>query len=599
MATKNNSTINLIDLDQQSLKNDLRNYLRGQDQFKDYDFKGSSMNVLLDLLSYNTFKNAFYLNMAFSERWLDSAQLQSSIFSHAKDVNYLPRSVRSAKAKVRINFEASGDNQPYIIQKGSQFSTIVKSKSLTFTIPETIILSSADTKFEFTADIYEGIYVKESYVMTSGTQRFRISNKNIDTQSLSVVVFEDNSTEGDLYKQATTLLDLDETSKVFFIQTSEIGNYEIVFGDNIVGKKPKTNSIVVLDYRISLGLEGNGAKTFSVDFDPTNSNELLSTPELEVIEASSNGADAETNDSIKYYAPRHYQVQERTVVADDYAVSLKQAFPEINAVSVFGGEELTPPIFGKVFISIDIKNIDGLPPTKLTEYYNYLKKRAPFSITPSFIEPEIIYLNIDTLVRYNINITTNTINRMKAIITDTILKYNETELNDFNVKFRNSFFSKLIDDSDLSIVSNITKVAAYKKINPKLNMVNNFTIDFGFSIVNNLPQQAQIYPIDDLRAVFSSLFVFQNQLCTIEDDGNGILRIVRTSENNKISLVNVGTVDYTSGRININNFNISSYDDNGIKLFVIPEDNDIIATKNNIMLIEPNDITLTIETIRE
>lgn len=599
MAQKTNQSINLVDLDQQSLVNDFRNFLRNQDEFKDYDFKGSSINVLLDLMAYNTFKNAFYLNMAFSERWIDSAQLRSSIFSHVKELNYLPRSVRSARAKIKVNFTATGDSQPYIVQKGSQFSTIIKSKSYTFTIPETIILSSVDTNFEFETDIYEGIFVKDSYVMTSDTQKFKITNKNVDLRSVAVTVFEDNAELGLSYKQATTLLDLNESSKVFFVQTSETGNYEILFGDNILGRRPKQNALIVLDYRISEGKAGNGAKTFSVDFDPTNTNELLSSPELEVIEASTNGEDEESNDSIKYYAPRYYQTQERTVNASDYSVLLSQNFPEINAVSVFGGEDLNPPQFGKVFISVDVKDVDGLPDSKKEEYYNFLKKRAPFSIEPEFIEPEILYLSIKTLVRYNINITSNSLNRTKALVTDAIVTFNDLYLNNFNVKFRNSLLSKNIDAADSSIVSNITDVFAYKKIVPTLNKNNNFIIDFGFAIKNNLAPQQTVYNATDESAVFSSIFTYENQICTIEDDGNGIIRIVKTDENNKIAVLNIGTVDYTSGTIKIVGLKPSAFDGNAIKIYIDPDDKDIISEKNNILLIDPSDINVSVQAVRE
>lgn len=599
MAQKTNQSINLVDLDQQSLVNDFRNFLRNQDEFKDYDFKGSSINVLLDLMAYNTFKNAFYLNMAFSERWIDSAQLRSSIFSHVKELNYLPRSVRSARAKIKVNFTATGDSQPYIVQKGSQFSTIIKSKSYTFTIPETIILSSVDTNFQFETDIYEGIFVKDSYVMISDTQKFKITNKNVDLRSVAITVFEDNAEIGLSFKQATTLLDLNETSKVFFIQTSETGHYEILFGDNILGRRPKQNSLIVLDYRISEGKAGNGAKTFSVDFDPTNTNELISSPELEVIEASTNGEDEESNDSIKYYAPRYYQTQERTVNASDYNVLLSQNFPEINAVSVFGGEDLNPPQFGKVFIAVDVKDVDGLPDSKKDEYYNFIKKRAPFSIEPEFIEPEILYLSIKTLVRYNINITSNSLNRTKALVTDAIVTFNDLYLNNFNVKFRNSLLSKTIDAADSSIVSNISDVFAYKKIVPTLNKPNNFIVDFGFSIKNNLAPQQTVYNATDESAVFSSIFTYENQICTIEDDGNGIIRIVKTDENNKIAVLNIGTVDYTSGTIKIVGLKPSAFDGNAIKIYIDPDDKDIISEKNNILLIDPSDINVSVQAVRE
>ena len=599
MAANNTSTsVNLVDLDQQALLNDFRNYLRTQSIFKDYDFKGSSLNVLLDVMAYNTFKNAFFLNMAFSERWLDSAQLRSSIFSHAKELNYLPRSVRSAKATVEISFSATGESAPYIIPKGVQLSTIVKSSALTFSIPETIVVSSVDNNYTFTTDIYEGVYVHDDYIYTQVDQRFKITNGNADTTSLTVTVFEDGDTVGLIYTQASTLLDLDESSKVFFVQTSETGNYEIIFGDNILGRRPKFGAAIRIEYRVSKGSDGNGAKQFSVDFDPTGVAELTATPTLEVIEASNNGEDAETNDSIKYYAPRAYQVQERTVTATDYEVSLKQQFPEINAVAVYGGEELNPPVFGKVYIAIDIKDVDGLPDSKKDQYFAFLKSRAPFSIDPVFINADFMYLSVTTLIRYNINVTTNSVNRMKAIVADTINTYNQTELNDFNVTFRDSIFSNAIDDSDPSIISNITEVAVYKKTNPSLTKSNNIDLNFGLAIKNTLPTQGKIYPSQDERAVYSSSFIFQNQTCTLEDDGNGIIRVIKTQQANKIVVVDVGTIDYDNGIVSLKDFSLTNYDGAALKIFVVPADKDIESSKNNVMLIDPSDVTIQVETLR-
>lgn len=595
-----NSSQNLIDLDQQGLLNSFKAYLKTQKEFKDYDFNGSSMNVLLDLMAVNSFKNAFYLNMSFAERWFDSAQLRTSLLSHSKELNYLPRSVRSAMANVKITFTASGESQPYVIQKGSQFSSLVKSKSMTFTIPETISVSSADENFEFTTDIYEGVYSKDSYIFQSVdyTQRFRITNKNVDTRSLTVTVFEDGDEIGDVYKISTTLLDLNAASKVFFLQTSETGNYEILFGDNVLGRQPKANSIIVLDYRISLGLEGNGAKSFSVDFDPTSANELTSTPILEVIEAARNGESEETNDSIRYYAPRHFQVQERAVIATDYEIILKTQFPEINSIAVFGGEDLNPPQFGKVYISVDISDVDGLPDSKKTEYYNFIKKRSMFSIDPAFIEPEILNIAINSKVRYNINITSSSINRIKALVENAVLDYNKNSLNDFNVILRYSTLSTLIDDADESIISNILKIEAYKTIVPVLSTDQSFVIDYNFAIQNDIPKQTDSYSALDIKAVRSSNFRLNGTDVNIEDDGNGTLRIVKTENETKLKIIDIGSVDYATGRIKINNLNIERYEGNGIKIYVSPVDPDIACMQNNIMIVRPEDVLVNVEAFR-
>lgn len=599
MVKKNNSQ-NLVDLDQQGLLNSFKNYLRTQKEFKDYDFNGSSMNVLLELLAVNSFKNAFYLNMSFAERWFDSAQLRNSLLSHSKELNYLVRSSRSAKAKITVNFTATGETQPYIIQKGSQFSTLVKSKSLTFTIPETISVSSADTNFTFTTDIFEGIFTKDSYIFqtVNYTQRFRVTNKNVDTRSLTVTVFEDGSEIGDVYKLSGTLLDLKSTSKVFFLQTSETGHYEILFGDNVLGRQPAAGSLIVLDYRLSSGLEGNGAKTFSVDFDPTNANELTATPELEVIEAATNGDDEESNDSIRYYAPRHFQVQERAVINTDYEIILKSQFPEINSIAVFGGEEITPPRFGKVFISVDISDVDGLPDSKKTEYYNFIKERSMFSIDPLFIEPEILYISTNTKVRYNINITSSSLNRIKALVENTILDYNKNVLNDFNVTLRYSVLSSLIDQSDESIISNITGIEAYKIVKPKLGIDQNIIVDFAFPIRNDIPKQTDVYSISDIKAVRSSQFTYKGFAVNIEDDSNGILRIVKAEGNQKLKIIDIGTVDYASGILKVNGLNIEKFENRGIKFYVTPVDLDVSCMRNNIMMIQAEDVLVNVEAFR-
>jgi len=252
--------------------------------------------------------------MAVSEAFLDSSQMEASVLSHAKELNYIPRSARSSRAKIVVNFQASGDNQPYTVEKGTSFTSIIKNESFIFTIPEALSVSSTNTTFSFETYVYEGVYLKDSYIVDTSidTQRFILTNKNVDTDSLVVTVYEDGSDIGENYTMSSTLLDLNSTSKVYFLQASDLGNYEIIFGDDIIGKKPKNGARVVLDYRISNGSRADGSKEFSINFDPTNG-ELLETPEIEVVENSIGGFERESLDSIKYYAPRHFQVQERAI----------------------------------------------------------------------------------------------------------------------------------------------------------------------------------------------------------------------------------------------------------------------------------------------
>jgi len=595
-----NTSINLVDLDFASLKGSFKNYLRDQNQFKDYDFEGSNINILLDLLSYNSYKNAFYLNMLLSESFLDSAQLRNSILSHAKELNYLPRSARSSKAKVRIEFEATGESAPYIIQKGSPLTTLVKNESYTFTIPETITVSSANTTYSFETDIFEGTYIQDTYTYRQGieNQRFKLTNRNIDTESLTVSVFEDGNEVSDAYKLSTSLLDLDETSKVFFLQPTETGYFEVLFGDNNLGRRPKINSTIVMEYRTSSGELPNGAREFSVDFDPTGSDELNFTPEVNTLENSRDGAEEESIESIRYMAPRHFQTQERAITASDYSIALKGQFPEINAVHAYGGEDLSPPQFGKVFIAVDITNVDGFPESKKIEYRNFIDRRSPFGIRPVFVDPEFSYLSVRSKVRYDVNVTSASRETLKSIIKNAIVDFNEEYLNDFNVILRNSKLETEIDDSDTSIISSVTRTQIYKKINPRLGLSENFRINFGVPIIDTIPEKEDLHRATDVHALVSSLFIFNSEQVLLEDDGSGNVRIMKTDGFINEKIKNVGKIDYNTGQIEIDGLVVDSFQGSSIKLFVTPVDPDVVASQNSILTIEDDEIIIDLEEVR-
>lgn len=595
-----NTSINLVDLDFASLKGSFKNYLRDQNQFKDYDFEGSNINILLDLLSYNSYKNAFYLNMLLSESFLDSAQLRNSILSHAKELNYLPRSARSSKARVRIEFEATGESAPYIIQKGSPLTTLVKNESYTFTIPETITVSSANTTYSFETDIFEGTYIQDTYTYRQGieNQRFKLTNRNIDTESLTVSVFEDGNEVSDAYKLSTSLLDLDETSKVFFLQPTETGYFEVLFGDNNLGRRPKINSTIVMEYRTSSGELPNGAREFSVDFDPTGSDELNFTPEVNTLENSKDGAEEESIESIRYMAPRHFQTQERTITASDYSIALKGQFPEINAVHAYGGEDLTPPQFGKVFIAVDITNVDGFPESKKIEYKNFIDRRSPFGIRPVFVDPEFSYLSVRSKVRYDVNVTSASRETLKSIIKNAVVDFNEEYLNDFNVILRNSKLETEIDASDASIISSVTKTQIYKKINPRLGLSENFRLNFGVPIIDTIPEKEDLHRSTDVHALVSSLFIFNSEQVLLEDDGSGNIRIMKTDGFINEKIKNVGKIDYNTGQVEINGLVVDSFQGSSIKLFVTPVDPDVVASQNSILTIEDDEIIIDLEEVR-
>lgn len=595
-----NTNLDLLELDPNTLKADFKNWLRDNKQFKDYNFDGSNMNLLLDLFSYNTYKNAFFTNMALSESFLDSAQIRSSILSHAKHLNYLPNSARSASARVRINFEATGDTAPYVIQKGSPLTAIIKNDSYTFTIPETITVASANTTYEFETDIYEGIYLKDTYTFEPSdiTQRFPITNKNVDINSLTVTVFEDGNTVGDLYVYSQSLLDVTDISKVFFLQPSIDGSYEIIFGDNNLGRRPKIGSTIVLEYRISSGIEGNGGKIFSLDFDPTENDELTTSAEVTTLAVSRNGAPEETNESIAFLAPRYFQTQERATNPEDYSTILRKQFSEINDIYSYGGEELTPPEPGKVFVSIDLTDINGIPESKRTEYQRFLDPRRGFGTRIFFIEPEYSYVQVKSNVRYNKNTTTLSSESLKTIIRSEIIAFRDEFLDKFDAILRHSKLETAIDSADPSIVSSFSEFNLYKKLQVNtFGVPQDYDIYFGVAAISPTVQVPRTHALDYVHPCYSNEFFYRGLLCRIEDDGTGKMTLVQRSGSKDNFIQNIGTIDYSTSTIALRNFRVDGYSGQNLKLFISPIDKDFKAYRNNILTIESNEIFINTESL--
>ena len=598
----NTSSVNLIDLDFFNHKANLKNYLRNQKQYKDYDFDGSTMSVLLDMLSYHSGHESFYTNMLMTEGWLDTAQVRGSVISHAKELNYTPRSAKSAKATVKVEFEATAENQPYVIPKGTTFSAVVKNSNFNFSTYEPITVSSSNNSFEFQADIYEGIYVEDTYVFRQESEEipvFRLRNKNADTDSLTVTVYSDGSTNGQSYTYSKTLLDLDAKSQVYFLQADSNEYYNVYFGDNVLGKKPSEYSTIVLSYRLSSGPTADNAIRFIPNFDPTgNVSELNGTVEVTTIGASQGGANVETKESIRHYAPLSFQVQERTVAARDYEVALQEEFPEVGAAYAYGGEVLTPPKYGRVYVAVNISDVTGLPESKKKEYENFLNPRKPFGIFPTVVAPEYSYLAFDLLVRYNVNKTKVSPATISNLITSTVLAYRDLELNDFNVTFRNSTLNKDILESDVSIVSTTMDISLYKKVGVVRGISQSFELNYNLPLKNDLPYKAKQYPETDSWILTSSPFTFRGLNCIYEDDGNGYIRLMQVGDGLKTTIYNVGKIDYDTGKVQMNSVLVDTYSGEGIKFYVKPKDKDIAVVDNSILSIESDEINISVETLR-
>jgi len=487
-----NSSIVLTNLDFDTIKSTFKSYLQSQDRFNDYDFDGSNINVLLDVLAYNTYHNAFYLNMVGNEMFLDSAQLRDSVVSHAKELNYVPQSFRSAQANVNINIVSTDTNKrSVVIPKGTTFTSRLLDKNYTFSVDENIIVSEytlSSNTISFTGKnitLYEGYYVNDTYTYTYGTpSKLIISNKNVDVSSLSVTVVEDSGASTLVYKRATSMFDLTKDSLVFFVQGAESDSYEIVFGDGVTGRRPKNNSIISIEYRISNGELPNGCNRFTPDSTIQGETNINVTTNS----AAAGGNVYETTESIKYNAPRHFTSQERAITTEDYETLLKINFPEINTVTAYGGEDLDPPQFGKVYVSVDLKEVDALPDIKKLEYYRFLKPRSPVSIDPVFVDPEYTYLGVTSKVNYNVNITALTADDIKTIAGSAILLYAENTLNNFNRTFRYSKLIQAIDNSQVSVISNETDITIIKIATPEIGKF--LTFDINYNIPLTVEQQS-------------------------------------------------------------------------------------------------------------
>lgn len=593
-----NTSINLVNLDFTSLKESFKTYLKTQNTFKDYDFEGSNINVLLDVLSYNTYMNTFYLNMIGNEMFLDSAQLRESVISRAKELNYTPRSFKSARATVTLTIQTDGSVASVTMPKGTTFNTRVGSNTFTFSTDENKVISGANSTFVSNEIvIYEGQYVNDTFTVNNSdtSQRFMLSNPTIDTDSLTVTVLEDNGAEILSYLRATSLFDKQANSQIFFVQGAENDKYEVLFGDGVLGRKPKDNSIVVCEYRICKGELPNGAFKFTSD----GAIQTFSNVAVTTVSAAAQGAIHESIESVKFNAPRYFTTQERAITAEDYRNLLLLNFPEINAVSVYGGEEAVPPVFGKVFIAVDLKNVDGVPDIRKQQYYNFIKPRSSLSIDPVFIDPDFMNVDIFSTVRYNLNTTALNSESLKELILTAIRGFNGTYLDDFNTTLRYSSLVKTIDATDRSILSNDTIIRPIRVVLPDVGVDKSYDIDFAQELENDFADLEKIYPSNYISTIESTNFVVQNKLVNLKDDGKGNITTITLDGTNNVVVNTVGTVDYKTGKVQLKRLNITEYTGSGIKIFARTKRKDISSLLRTILTIKDEDVRINIVSERE
>jgi hypothetical protein len=595
----------LTTLDFGTLKGSITGFLQAQPQFTGYNFVGSDMSVLTDILAFNTTYYSFLINMLNAESHIDSAQLLGSVISEAKSLNYTPRSAAGATANLTINF--TGPSATYLFQKGSTFSSIIKANNYVFAITDNLLVASGNGVFSANLSVSEGSYFSDAYAMSyaQNTRTFELRNSNVtqggvDSSTISVVVYENNSMIATPFTFSTTTLGLNESSKVYFLQMNYKANYEIAFGDGAVGYRPADGATIVIDYLVTSGSKGNGATRFEPNFSFPGVANL----NVVVNSGSQNGADFENIESIRFFAPRNFQVQERGIVPDDYTILLEEQFPEINAAIAYGGQDVFPPQYGKVFVSVDINGVDGLPTSLKSKYENFLKNKT--MMTPVVVPAVFTYWSVTTNVFYNINITTLNPQTIKSLVLNQIATFNEDNLNNFGVTLYNVPFTTAINQTDPSIVTNDTDIKVIKLISPATLVQQQLTVDFGMSLYQGyMDSSSTQHPDANNHTISSSKFFYGADTVYIEDDGAGGLHYVKDL-NNPINsvlpqstfLTKVGDMNYDTGVLTFNSLYINSFDGPSIKIYAKPANRDITVPANTILTITSDEINVTATTVR-
>ena len=595
-----NSSINLIGLDFDTIKSNIKNHFKNNSAFKDVNYESSNINMLMEVLAYNTYLNAFYTNMVASEMFLDTAELRDSIVSHAKELNYLPKSFSSAVATVDVTITPTTSVSSVLIPKGTSFTGRKDGKLFTFVTDRSFIVRDTVGGSYVIEDmpIYEGTYVTDTFVFDSSkTQNFVLSNPTIDLTSLAVAVIEDNGDTQTVFLRADSLFGVSGTSDVFFIQPTVNGQYEIQFGDNTFGRTPKDGATIVASYIYCNGELPNGIDTFVNDGAIDGHSDVTVT----TVTAATTGSVRESIESIRFNAPRSVATQERAVTATDYKTLLRVQFPEIQSVNVYGGEDLDPPQYGKVFVSVDIVDADGVPQANKDIYEDFIRTRTPLTITPEFVDPEFTYIDVNVIVKYNVNISTKQPEEIRTIVQAAINEYSDVYLDDFESTLRYSQLLKAIDEADTAIVGNETQVRAIKTLaTPTLRIgrPSNYVIDFDMPLSREYYVTENRFSTSLSHTVQSSSFTFNGKTCTIKDNA-GTLNIVTDQENESVVVQSVGLTDVDTGRITLIDFNPSDVPGGIIKFYAVPASSDIRSTKNIILRVLEQDINVDVERVRE
>jgi hypothetical protein len=595
--------VNFANLDFDQIKTSIKDYLRSNSNFTDYDFEGSNLSVIIDTLAYNTYITSYNANMVANEVFIDSATLRENVVSLARNIGYVPRSKRSARAKISLFVDTSNftDIPTQLTLKSGLLCTTraFGEESYSFVIPSNITVPVTNNIAEFNdVEIYEGTQITESFTLNSFdlNQRFILSNAGIDTRTLTVTVRpSESSTVSRKYNLADSLFDITSESAIFFIQEVEDERYELIFGDGVFGRALEEPNYITANYIVSNGSNANGLSSFVFSGTILDQNERVITSGISLIttvEASNLGASIESVESIKKYATRVYASRNRAVTAADYEALIPTIYPETESVSVYGGEELNPPQFGKVYISIKPYNDRYLSNLIKDNIKRELKQYAVAGIIPEIIDLKYLYIESTANVYYNTNLASSA-NFVNSIISSNINAYaDSTELNKFGARFKYSKFLKIIDESHESITSNITNIIIRRDLRAVLDSFAEYEICFGnrFHIknVNGYNIKSSGFRISGVSDTVYLSDLPNSNLKT------GLINIFKLNSPTEPQIVkrNVGTIDYIKGEIKLSPINILSTSINRgaplIEVSTSPYSNDVIGLQDLYLQLDIN-----------
>lgn len=593
----NTGFLDVSELSFDGIKSNLKTFLKAKSEYTDFDFEGSNLSALLDVLSYNTYMNNYYLNMIGSEMFLDSSQLRESAVSHAKELNYLPRSRTSSRVQVQFSISAANNPLSITIPEDYTITTTIDSKLFKFSLPSDLVVVR-NTQGQYISDsvyLYEGSIVNEYFTVAAG-KTYRLNNNNIDTNSIKVNVTSSSSDSTNTYFTfAENLQGLNSNSEAYFIQGYNSDQYEIVFGDGVFGKALTNGNIVRVKYRATNGATGNKAKSFS------------STTKVEgytvttaVITPAADGSERESLSSIKLNAPRFFTTQNRAVTKEDYINLVLSEFPQIQACTVYGGEDVDPPEFGKVLVTLKPYGPNPVLSDNIKEDITVYLRSKNITTEPVIKDPEYVYLEVVSDVRYNPDATTSSAEQIKSTVVNSIVTFNNENFTEFGNDFRKSKLITSIDESDTSIVSNDTSVRMVYKIAPIVATSQAFDFTFGNPIYNTTIQS--LYRDGQVESVQSSFFSYERNgkiyNARISDNGKGVLRLYYVSSTDAVVELdnNIGSVNYNTGRIK---FTLNVYDYiQTIDIFAKPLRADIVVKENKFLEIDFSKISVNVNNYR-